>query len=129
MEQISVTVQKNAANAQQANESASGTREVADRGGQVVAKAVGAMARIEESSRKISDIISVIDEIARQTNLLALNAAVEAARAGEARPGLAVGAAAGRSRWRSGGRVGASGGASPAAGGGGRGAHPRGGHP
>jgi methyl-accepting chemotaxis protein len=90
MEQISVTVKKNAESAQQANQSASGTREVADRGGQVVAKAVGAMARIEESSRKISDIISVIDEIARQTNLLALNAAVEAARAGEAGRGFAV---------------------------------------
>ena len=63
---------------------------VADRGGQVVAKAVEAMARIEESSRKISDIIGVIDEIARQTNLLALNAAVEAARAGEAGRGFAV---------------------------------------
>jgi methyl-accepting chemotaxis protein len=70
--------------------SAGGTREVADRGGQVVAKAVEAMARIEESSRKISDIIGVIDEIARQTNLLALNAAVEAARAGEAGRGFAV---------------------------------------
>ena len=57
---------------------------------QVVAKAVDAMARIEESSRKISDIIGVIDEIARQTNLLALNAAVEAARAGEAGRGFAV---------------------------------------
>ena len=74
----------------EANQSASGTREVADRGGQVVAKAVDAMARIEESSRKISDIIGVIDEIARQTNLLALNAAVEAARAGEAGRGFAV---------------------------------------
>jgi methyl-accepting chemotaxis protein len=90
MEHISVTVKKNAENAQQANQSASGTREVADRGGAVVAKAVSAMARIEESSRKISDIISVIDEIARQTNLLALNAAVEAARAGEAGRGFAV---------------------------------------
>ena len=69
---------------------AGGTREVADRGGAVVAEAVSAMARIEESSRKISDIISVIDEIARQTNLLALNAAVEAARAGEAGRGFAV---------------------------------------
>ena len=66
------------------------TRDVADRGGEVVAKAVDAMARIEESSRKISDIIGVIDEIARQTNLLALNAAVEAARAGEAGRGFAV---------------------------------------
>ena len=66
------------------------TRDVADRGGQVVAKAVDAMAKIEDSSRKISDIIGVIDEIARQTNLLALNAAVEAARAGEAGRGFAV---------------------------------------
>jgi len=60
------------------------------RGGEVAGRAVKAMARIEESSRKISDIISVIDEIARQTNLLALNAAVEAARAGEAGRGFAV---------------------------------------
>jgi methyl-accepting chemotaxis protein len=90
MEEISATVKKNAENAQQANQFATGTREVADRGGAVVAQAVSAMARIEESSRKISDIISVIDEIARQTNLLALNAAVEAARAGEAGRGFAV---------------------------------------
>jgi len=83
-------VKKNAENAQQANTSASGTRDVADRGGQVVAKPVEAMAKIEDSSRKISDIIGVIDEIARQTNLLALNAAVEAARAGEAGRGFAV---------------------------------------
>jgi methyl-accepting chemotaxis protein len=90
MEQMSATVKKNAENAQQANQSAASTQDVADRGGQVVAKAVDAMARIEESSRKISDIIGVIDEIARQTNLLALNAAVEAARAGEAGRGFAV---------------------------------------
>jgi methyl-accepting chemotaxis protein len=90
MEQISVTVRKNAENAQRANHSATSTHEVAGRGGDVVAKAVRAMARIEESSCKISDIIGVIDEIARQTNLLALNAAVEAARAGEAGRGFAV---------------------------------------
>jgi methyl-accepting chemotaxis protein len=90
MEEIAVTVKKNAENAQQANQMASNTRAVADRGGQVVAKAVEAMAHIEGSSRKISDIIGVIDEIARQTNLLALNAAVEAARAGDAGRGFAV---------------------------------------
>jgi len=90
MEEMSATVKKNAENAQQANHSAADTLDVADRGGQVVAKAVDAMARIEGSSRKISDIIGVIDEIARQTNLLALNAAVEAARAGEAGRGFAV---------------------------------------
>jgi methyl-accepting chemotaxis protein len=90
MEEISATVKKNAENAQHANQLAQGTREIAARGGSVVANAVTAMARIEESSRKISDIISVIDEIARQTNLLALNAAVEAARAGEAGRGFAV---------------------------------------
>jgi methyl-accepting chemotaxis protein len=90
MEQMSATVKKNADNALQANQLTSGSRDVADRGGQVVAKAVDAMARIEDSSRKISDIIGVIDEIARQTNLLALNAAVEAARAGDAGRGFAV---------------------------------------
>jgi methyl-accepting chemotaxis protein len=90
MEEIEATVKKNAENARQANDLSRGTREIADRGGEVVSEAVSAMARIEESSRKISDIISVIDEIARQTNLLALNAAVEAARAGEAGRGFAV---------------------------------------
>ncbi len=90
MEEIAVTVKKNAENAQHANELTRNTQGVADRGGEVVAHAVEAMSRIEESSRKISDIISVIDEIARQTNLLALNAAVEAARAGEAGRGFAV---------------------------------------
>ena len=90
MEQISATVKKNAENAQQANAFAAETSTVAERGGTVVGNAVTAMARIEESSRKISDIITVIDEIARQTNLLALNAAVEAARAGEAGRGFAV---------------------------------------
>jgi methyl-accepting chemotaxis protein len=90
MEEMSATVKKNAENALQANQLTSGSRDIADRGGQVVAKAVDAMARIEESSRKISEIIGVIDEIARQTNLLALNAAVEAARAGDAGRGFAV---------------------------------------
>jgi methyl-accepting chemotaxis protein len=90
MEQISATVKKNAENAQHANQLTKNTFEVADRGGAVVAQAVSAMSRIEDSSRKISDIIGVIDEIARQTNLLALNAAVEAARAGEAGRGFAV---------------------------------------
>jgi methyl-accepting chemotaxis protein len=90
MEEISVTVKNNAENATRANDLTRATRDVADRGGQVVSEAVSAMTRIEESSRKISDIISVIDEIARQTNLLALNAAVEAARAGEAGRGFAV---------------------------------------
>ncbi len=90
MEQISSTVKQNAGNAQHANSLTQGTAQIADQGGRVVAEAVSAMARIEESSRRISDIISVIDEIARQTNLLALNAAVEAARAGEAGRGFAV---------------------------------------
>ncbi|MBS0533318.1 MAG: HAMP domain-containing protein [Proteobacteria bacterium] len=90
MEELAATVRKNAENAQLANQDANATRDVAERGGAVVGEAVTAMARIEESSRRISDIIGVIDEIARQTNLLALNAAVEAARAGEAGRGFAV---------------------------------------
>jgi len=90
MEEISSIVKSNADNARRAADSAKTTQDVANRGGDVVAKAVTAMARIEDSSRKIADIIGVIDEIARQTNLLALNAAVEAARAGEAGRGFAV---------------------------------------
>ncbi len=90
MEEISSTVKQNAANAVKADQVATQTSAVADQGGQVVAKAVQAMSRIQESSRKIADIIAVIDEIARQTNLLALNAAVEAARAGDAGRGFAV---------------------------------------
>jgi methyl-accepting chemotaxis protein len=90
LERIAETVRKNAERAQQASQFAAKTRSVADRGGEVVQQAMGAMSRIEESSREISDIINLIDEIARQTNLLALNAAVEAARAGEAGRGFAV---------------------------------------
>jgi methyl-accepting chemotaxis protein len=90
LEQISTVVGRNAEHARQASAAVGGARTIADRNGQVVAKAVDAMARIEESSRRIADIIGVIDEIARQTNLLALNAAVEAARAGDAGRGFAV---------------------------------------
>ena len=90
MEQIAATVKNNAENAQAATQSASGARAIVDRGSDEIAKAVAAMTRIETSSRKIADIIGVIDEIARQTNLLALNAAVEAARAGDAGRGFAV---------------------------------------
>ena len=87
---IASTVKHNAENAVQADQFAANTCDVAERGGRVAAQAVEAMSRIEGASRKISDIIAVIDEIARQTNLLALNAAVEAARAGEAGRGFAV---------------------------------------
>ena len=83
-------MRKNAGSAEQANKFAGATRSVSDRGSGVVAQAVKAVSRIEESSHQIGDIIGVIDEIARQTNLLALNAAVEAARAGEAGRGFAV---------------------------------------
>jgi len=90
MEQLAATVRQNSENAQQANKLASGARDSAQTGGHVASDAVAAMTRIEESSRKIADIIGVIDEIAFQTNLLALNAAVEAARAGDAGKGFAV---------------------------------------
>ena len=90
VEQISATAKRNAENARNASQSAGGACDLADRSGQVVTKTVEAMARIKGSSGKISDIISLIDEIARQTNLLALNAAVEAARAGDAGRGFAV---------------------------------------
>ena len=89
-EQMSATVRQNAKNAKNASELASSADENAKQGGQVVAQAVSAMAGIEGSAQKITDIISVIDEIAFQTNLLALNASVEAARAGEAGKGFAV---------------------------------------
>ncbi len=90
MEEISSTVKQNAENAQHASKITSETRDVANRGNEVVGKTIKSIAHIEESSRKIADIIVVIDEIARQTNLLALNAAVEAARAGEVGRGFAV---------------------------------------
>ena len=93
MTQMAGTVKTNAEHAQEANRSAAGALDIAGRGGRVVAEAVQAMTRIDESSRRIGDIIGVIDEIARQTNLLALNAAVEAARAGDAGRGFAVVAA------------------------------------
>jgi methyl-accepting chemotaxis protein len=90
MEEMTSTVKHNADNATQANQLAVEAREHAAQGGAVVAKAVQAMTEINQSSRKIADIIGVIDEIAFQTNLLALNAAVEAARAGEQGRGFAV---------------------------------------
>jgi len=90
IEEMTSTVQQNADNARQANQLAVKTREEAESGGLVAERAVQAMAGINKSSRKIADIITVIDEIAFQTNLLALNAAVEAARAGDAGRGFAV---------------------------------------
>jgi methyl-accepting chemotaxis protein len=90
MEEMTATVKQNADNAGQANQLAIAAREQAEKGGAEVSKAVNAMSGINESARKIADIIGVIDEIAFQTNLLALNAAVEAARAGEQGRGFAV---------------------------------------
>ncbi len=90
MEEMTSTVKQNADNAGQANQLAVAARDQAEKGGAVVAKAVKAMADINDASKKIADIIGVIDEIAFQTNLLALNAAVEAARAGEQGRGFAV---------------------------------------
>ncbi|WP_277624040.1 methyl-accepting chemotaxis protein [Undibacterium sp. TS12] len=90
MEELTSTVQQNADNARQANTLASNASEVASKGGQVVGDVVHTMSSIKESSKKIVDIIGVIDGIAFQTNILALNAAVEAARAGEQGRGFAV---------------------------------------
>ncbi|GAB4569182.1 MAG: hypothetical protein Tsb007_45980 [Rhizobacter sp.] len=90
MEQLTATVKQSADSARQANQLASSAAEVAARGGSVVAQVVTTMEEINASSKKISDIIGVIDGIAFQTNILALNAAVEAARAGEQGRGFAV---------------------------------------
>jgi len=90
MEELNATVKQNADNARQANELAHSSNEIASRGGAMVKRVVATMGDIQDSSRKIADIIGVIDSIAFQTNILALNAAVEAARAGEQGRGFAV---------------------------------------
>ncbi|MFA7270018.1 MAG: methyl-accepting chemotaxis protein [Sterolibacterium sp.] len=90
MEELNATVKNNAENARQANVLAKSSNEVATRGGTMVKGVVSTMSEIQSSSKKIADIIGVIDSIAFQTNILALNAAVEAARAGEQGRGFAV---------------------------------------
>jgi methyl-accepting chemotaxis protein len=90
MEELTSTVRQNSDNAREANQLATDAREKAEQGGSVIQSAIEAMTAISASSKKVADIIGVIDEIAFQTNLLALNAAVEAARAGEQGRGFAV---------------------------------------
>jgi methyl-accepting chemotaxis protein len=90
MEELTGTVANTASSAQQANDLVSATRVSASKGGDVVGEVVAVMQQIESSSRRINDIIGVIDGIAFQTNILALNAAVEAARAGEQGRGFSV---------------------------------------
>jgi methyl-accepting chemotaxis protein len=93
LEEITGTVKQNADNARQASQLAMGSRDTAEKGGEVVTSSVTAMTEITKASKQIADIITTIDGIAFQTNLLALNAAVEAARAGEQGRGFAVVAA------------------------------------
>src|SRR3546814_14702971 len=95
MEELTSTVKQNAENARQANQLAVGASDVARKGGQVVSEVVTTMSAINESSKKIVDIISVIDGNAFQTNILDLNAAVEAARPGQPGPGVPSAAAQG----------------------------------
>ena len=90
MEQLTSTVKQNAENSRQANQLAASAQQIAVRGGEIVGQVVQTMGAIHQSSRKIAEIIGVIDGIAFQTNILALNAAVEAARAGEQGRGFAV---------------------------------------